>query len=223
MPKYFKDSEWKKKRKEIIKEDSACTWCGSKEFLAVRRKETEETKILPINEFRFEKFKAEYNIRKPGEEEVSIFLSEEESFLSEPILKVFKHYSSKDVWELKWQDVGKFLNLKRTEASKIKKTLRELLKEQSKINWDNFAEDEELQEKIAKEYEAYSKPRIERYKKCLPEDIIILCRRCNFASMNGMELCPICKKKYKGVKYDTCFNCLPSDRKKQISGEEETD
>lgn len=37
----------------------------------------------------------------------------------------------------------------------------------------------------------------------------VLCSRCHFALHHGMDLCPICKKKYKKNHYSTCFNCLP--------------
>ncbi|MHA1888995.1 MAG: hypothetical protein ACTSX0_13300, partial [Promethearchaeota archaeon] len=45
---------------------------------------------------------------------------------------------------------------------------------------------------------------------------IVLCRKCHYATEHGMDLCPVCKKKYKKKKYDTCFDCLPEDRKKKI-------
>lgn len=31
-----------------------------------------------------------------------------------------------------------------------------------------------------------------------------------------MELCPKCKKYYKGVPYPTCINCLPEDKQKAV-------
>jgi len=48
---------------------------------------------------------------------------------------------------------------------------------------------------------------IEKYKTMADGKIQTLCKRCHFAMHNGMELCPICKKKYKYKKYKTCFNC----------------
>ena len=39
--------------------------------------------------------------------------------------------------------------------------------------------------------------------------IIILCNRCHLAHHKGMNLCPECKKKYKKMRYDTCWNCKP--------------
>lgn len=42
---------------------------------------------------------------------------------------------------------------------------------------------------------------------------IMLCKRCHFASLRGMNLCPVCRKKYKSVSYETCFDCLPDEKK----------
>ena len=31
-----------------------------------------------------------------------------------------------------------------------------------------------------------------------------------------MELCPKCKKHYKGIQYPTCIQCLPEDKRKWV-------
>jgi len=47
------------------------------------------------------------------------------------------------------------------------------------------------------------------------EDTITACKKCAFNfDINSMELCPKCKKYYKGVSYPTCINCLPEDKRK---------
>lgn len=47
------------------------------------------------------------------------------------------------------------------------------------------------------------------------EDTITACKKCAFNfDVNNMELCPKCKKNYKGVPYPTCINCLPEDKRK---------
>lgn len=48
------------------------------------------------------------------------------------------------------------------------------------------------------------------------EHAIVLCNRCHFASLKGMELCPVCKKKYKPSRYGTCFDCLPDEKKNEV-------
>jgi len=47
------------------------------------------------------------------------------------------------------------------------------------------------------------------------EDTITACRKCasNY-DLNYMELCPKCKKYYKGVQYPACIQCLPKDKQK---------
>ena len=47
------------------------------------------------------------------------------------------------------------------------------------------------------------------------EDTITACKKCasNFDLYN-MELCPKCKKHYKGVQYPTCIQCLPEEKRK---------
>ena len=47
------------------------------------------------------------------------------------------------------------------------------------------------------------------------EDTITACKKCAFNyDMNNMELCPKCKKYYKGIQYPTCIQCLPEDKRK---------
>ncbi len=50
----------------------------------------------------------------------------------------------------------------------------------------------------------------------LTKDTIILCKRCHFALHHGMDLCPVCHKKYKRRDYASCYECLPSSTKQQI-------
>ena len=47
------------------------------------------------------------------------------------------------------------------------------------------------------------------------EDTITACKKCAFNfDVNYMELCPKCKKYYKGVQYPTCIQCLPEEKRK---------
>ncbi|MCL2098431.1 MAG: hypothetical protein FWH23_06700 [Bacteroidales bacterium] len=47
------------------------------------------------------------------------------------------------------------------------------------------------------------------------EDTITACKKCAFNfDINNMELCPKCKEYYKGVRYPTCIQCLPEDKRK---------
>lgn len=44
----------------------------------------------------------------------------------------------------------------------------------------------------------------------------VLCKLCHFASLRGMELCPVCRSKYKSLRYETCFNCLPEEKREEV-------
>ncbi|MES2807470.1 MAG: hypothetical protein V4619_02530 [Bacteroidota bacterium] len=47
------------------------------------------------------------------------------------------------------------------------------------------------------------------------DDTITACNKCAFNSdINNRELCPQCKKHYKGIQYPTCIQCLPEDKRK---------
>jgi hypothetical protein len=49
------------------------------------------------------------------------------------------------------------------------------------------------------------------------DDTITACKRCayNF-DIKKLELCPECKKYYKGLEYPTCIQCLPEERRKAV-------
>jgi hypothetical protein len=46
-------------------------------------------------------------------------------------------------------------------------------------------------------------------------DTITACKKCasNY-DLNRMELCPICRKNYKGIEYQSCVPCLPEEKRK---------
>lgn len=79
-----------------------------------------------------------------------------------------------------------------------------LLREKAK---DNYSADIEK--------EAFLRTLNDNIKYLSFEDTITACKKCAFhADKNNMELCPKCKKHYKGKQYPTCINCLPEDKRK---------
>jgi hypothetical protein len=47
------------------------------------------------------------------------------------------------------------------------------------------------------------------------EDTITACKRCASSyDLYRLELCPQCKKNYKGIQYPTCIQCLPEEKRK---------
>jgi hypothetical protein len=81
-----------------------------------------------------------------------------------------------------------------------------------KQNYQEFLKDKKLQTEIEIEHELH----VQKYMEFNPEDIIILCNRCHYAVENGKNLCPICKKRYKNQNFETCFDCIPEERKNDI-------
>lgn len=48
-------------------------------------------------------------------------------------------------------------------------------------------------------------------------DTITACRKCTFSfDLYNMDLCPKCRTKYKEIKYPTCIQCLPEDKRKAV-------
>jgi hypothetical protein len=48
-------------------------------------------------------------------------------------------------------------------------------------------------------------------------DTITACKKCaSYYDLNGMELCPICRKNYKGIEYQSCVPCLPEEKRKIV-------
>jgi len=46
------------------------------------------------------------------------------------------------------------------------------------------------------------------------EDTITACKKCaSYYDLYDLELCPICKSHYKGVKFNSCIPCLPEDKR----------
>lgn len=49
------------------------------------------------------------------------------------------------------------------------------------------------------------------------EYTITACNRCAFNyDINRMDLCPVCKNKYKPTQYRSCIFCLPEDKRKMV-------
>lgn len=47
------------------------------------------------------------------------------------------------------------------------------------------------------------------------EGTITLCNRCAFnQDINGKDLCPICRKNFKSMQYETCIDCIPDEERK---------
>ncbi len=60
--------------------------------------------------------------------------------------------------------------------------------------------------KLKKEYEERVEKKVNRYLGMVNTEV--LCKKCHWATENGMKLCPICKKKYYNeIQYESCAKC----------------
>lgn len=49
------------------------------------------------------------------------------------------------------------------------------------------------------------------------EDTITACKKCaSYYDLYRMEICPICKKKYKSILYESCIDCLPEEKRESV-------
>lgn len=83
-------------------------------------------------------------------------------------------------------------------------------REQFKLKYNKFLEDNNVKSQI----EADIKEADKRYVSL--EGAVVICKRCHHATHKDMDLCPICKEKYKKKEYQTCFDCLPQKKKTEI-------
>lgn len=234
MGKPWVTKEWRNKRAEFIKEKS-CEWCGSSKFLTISHKQqtnfkSERYKVfgnffdkyfkpittsinsLPgqhIDEYNnlIEESKVEENLRYvdccPSCGSLSIyarsdkFLAKNTSFNSATGLPEFKCKFRCSLCKMEFQEPKKGVHPKFYERRKFFQLFGERHKEE-----------------IGQLLEEHLRKLNEKYLNF--EGVQVLCRRCHFAYHNGLVLCQNCKKKYHGIRFNTCYNCLPPERKKHI-------
>jgi hypothetical protein len=97
-------------------------------------------------------------------------------------------------------------------SNEHKLTPKEKAKEKAKFN----SEYKEWLKSIDAEGQIKAAIEEEKTKYMSFENVQVICARCHYAGHKGKDLCPVCKKKYKLIKYETCFDCIPEDRKKKI-------
>jgi len=190
--------EWKEKRAEFLK-GKTCAWCGSSENLCVHNPQAASSSPGRIRSeiygIAYEQFREIYRQRYQKFE----------------IIPTGKHrHKSHPYWH-------KAATVHKTEpdTGDLEEQYREVLVEDLqegnfKKLYNEWLEENRIKELIEEEIE---KAR-EDYESL--ENAVALCRRCHFASLKGMGLCPVCRKKYKSLRYETCFDCLPEEKKLEI-------
>ncbi|MCQ1534601.1 hypothetical protein FTO70_02620 [Methanosarcina sp. KYL-1] len=190
--------EWKEKRAEFLK-GKTCAWCGSSKHLRVHNPQAASSSPSRIRSeiygIAYEQFREIYRQKY---QKFEVILTGKHRHKSHP-----NWHRTSTVHKIEPDHAGleeqyREVMVEDTQEGNFKKLYNEWLEE----NRVKELIEEEI-EKAQEEYESL-------------ENALVLCRRCHFAILRGMELCPVCKKKYKSVRYDTCFDCLPEEKKGEI-------
>lgn len=188
--------EWKQKRAEFI-EGKACAWCGSSDLLCIHTPGALSPAEIRsgIYNLAYARFKDVYRQKY---QKFEYILTGKHRHKSHPMWHKAStiHKTEPDYTDLEEQGIEKLVE-DRGEGN-FKQLYHEWLEE-------NGIE-ELIEEEIKKAEEEYTSL----------EHAVVLCKRCHFANMRCMEICPVCRKKYKASRYETCFDCLPEEKKKDI-------
>lgn len=188
--------EWKEKRAEFLK-GKTCSWCGTSESLCIHT-----PRAFSPAQISSEIYGAAYARFK------EVYRQKYQKF---DHIQTGKHrHKSHPAWH-KASTVHK---IKPDQADLEEQYIEVLIEDSGEGNFKKLYHDW-LEEAGIKEliYEEVKKAEEE----CESlTNAIALCKRCHFASLRGMELCPVCRNKYKSLRYDTCFDCLPEEKRDEV-------
>ena len=201
MGKPWQTSEWRKKRREFLK-DGTCEWCGSTENLAIHHKNhfnaLKEYKKILTKQMR------EYFENGKNREE-------KQELMAKALEKVNLTYSylcpncGNSVYarktispKYKCKKCGEETDepqKKQTAYSRsgIRREFQKMFLERHKDEVDKIYH--QLKEKSDRDYMDF-------------KNVEILCRKCHFAKEKGLVLCAICGENYHKPKYEKCWNCF---------------
>lgn len=188
--------EWKEKRAEFIK-GKLCAWCGSSDRLCVHTPAAFSPAEIRsgIYNLAYARFREVYRQKY---QKFKYILTGKHRHKSHPVWHKAStmHKTEPDHTDL--------------EEQHIEELIEDLGEGNFKKLYHDWLEENGIEELIEEEI----KKAEEEYESL--EHAIVLCKRCHFASLRGMELCPVCRKKYKPLRYETCFDCLSDEKKKDI-------
>jgi hypothetical protein len=194
--------EWKEKRAEFLK-DKVCEWCGSPDSLCIHFPQafTPAHISSEIYSAAYARFREVYR----------------QKYQKFNCVSTGKHrHKSHPTWH-KASTVHKI----EPDHTDLEEQYIEVLVEDSgegdfKQLYHSWLEETGIKEMIEEETKK-AEEECESLKSA-----IVLCKRCHFASLRGMEICPVCRSKYKSLRYETCFYCLPDEKREKIlAGQEE--
>jgi hypothetical protein len=188
--------EWKEKRAEFLK-GKTCEWCGSFDSLCIHipRAYSPAQVSSEIYSAAYTRFREVYRQKYQKFDFIPTGKHRHKSHPSWHKASTV-HKIEPDHTDLEGQLVEIFL--KDSEEGNFKKLYHEWL-EENRIK--ELIEEET--NKAEEECDSLT-------------NAIVLCKRCNFASLRDMNLCPKCRNRYKSVNYETCFDCLPDKRKTEL-------
>lgn len=185
--------EWKEKRIEFLK-GKTCAWCGTFDSLCIHtpRAFSPAQVSSEIYSAAYVRFKEVYRQKYQKFDYISTGKHRHKSHpawhKASTVHKIEPDHTDleEQFIEILLEDSGEG-NFKKIYHEWLEETgIKEMIKEEVK--------------KAKEEYESLT-------------NTIVLCKRCHFASLRGMNLCPECKNKYKSINYETCLNCLPDEKK----------
>lgn len=198
----WKSKEWKQKRDEIIK-DAQCELCGSLTYLCVHHPQHLFETPYRVKQRMYNTFYTQF---------IELFNKKHKI----EKIKTGRHrHKSHDYWHPAKTKHKTDIDESEIKIQYAKKQITTKEKEQFNKEYHEWRKSINAEEKINKELEK------EREKYMSFENVQILCDKCHIAHHNGMNLCPVCKKKYKSMKYKTCWDCIPEERKKEIQDEKD--
>jgi hypothetical protein len=188
--------EWKERRAEFLK-GKTCSWCGSSDSLCIciPRAFSPVQISSEIYSAAYTRFKEVYRQKYQKFDFVSTGKHRHKSHPSWHKASTI-HKTEPDHTDLEEQYIE--ILVEDLGEGNFKKLYHEWLK---KAGIKDLIEEEI--EKAEKESESLT-------------NAIALCKRCHFASLKGLELCPVCKSKYKSPRYETCFDCLPEGKREEV-------
>ena len=184
------------KRAEFLK-GKTCAWCGSSDFLCIHtpRAFSPAQVSLEIYSAAYTRFREVYRQRY-------------QKFDRIPTGK-HRHKSHPS-----WHKVSTIHRIEPDHTDLEEQFLEVLLEDSGEGNFKKLYH-EWLEETGIKELIEEEIKKAEEECKSLT-NAIVLCKRCHFASLKGMNLCPKCRNRYKSINYETCFDCLPDEKKAEF-------
>ena len=209
--------EWKEMRDKILAERNVCEakFCRSKENLVIHHPNTvtDDMVFKSVWNYAFHDFSNLYNSVYPTKQDIKDFSVPHKGKKNEDMHRhdgcwnwhyVSTKHKNKDS---PWFDDSN---------AQMRIVFANEYKEYNEKRWHNMWSEykESNADAISNSIDTIIKKEWEKYNGL--EDVQVLCKRCHFAHHKGMDLCPVCKNGYKKKSYNTCFDCIPDDRKKQI-------